>query len=410
MRRAVALVVALAACGERSQPSPLPQPGTASVAEDAPDTSLDPDRPELEEVPEEERIAAIEHAMNQLAPIASTCWAAAAADDFRLAGDVRAQIAIDRDAGPGAAIDITANSTDDDVLADCLSEVLAAYDWAPPLVGQTIELPFHFAAPAMQNVIDRRFVPRKTQSGVSIGVLLDERNTGNAGLSLFELEATGGARLQPREIERPEAWFITAGAVTVKTAGGADLALGVYDVLLLPAGARIEVLAGDEEPLRALVAVVPGGREGSARAGALPGKGTTMAVRARPPQPTVRRASAATYYVQPAMGVWLVVERAPTPKLALSFLALGPRVAVPPHVHAKETEALYVMSGGGTMTVAGTSIPVTQHSVVQVPPGVEHGFTGGADVTIAVQLYSPGGPEQRFKKPPAKLEKAPLPH
>lgn len=401
---AAVLAAGLAACtgGDRSRPLPPIEPPT----DDPPDadTSLDPDRPDLPEVPEDERIAAIEHAMNALAPVANQCWAAAAADDFRLAGDVRALITVGRAAGPGAAVEITHDTTADDVLLSCLTKVLGAYAWAPPLAGQAFELPFHFSAPAMQNVIDRRFVPRKGQGGVSIGVLLDETSTGNPGVSLLELSADGGARLPAREVERPETWLITGGAATVKTAGGAELALGVYDLLLVPAGARIEVQAGDER-LHALIAIVPGGREGSARAGALPGKGTTLAVRARPPQPTVRRAKDARYYVRPGLGVWLIAEAT----TAVSLLAIGPDQAVPPHVHARETEALYVLSGGGTMTVAGTALPVTADSVVQVPPGVEHAFAGGKAPTIAVQIYNPAGPEQRFKKPPAKLEKAPLP-
>jgi mannose-6-phosphate isomerase-like protein (cupin superfamily) len=44
-------------------------------------------------------------------------------------------------------------------------------------------------------------------------------------------------------------------------------------------------------------------------------------------------------------------------------------------------------------------MPVTATSVVQVPPGVEHSFEATASVT-ALQLYTPAGPEQRFKKPP----------
>ena len=84
-------------------------------------------------------------------------------------------------------------------------------------------------------------------------------------------------------------------------------------------------------------------------------------------------------------------------ELALLGLALDAGATVPTHVHAGETEVLYVLTGGGTLTVGGVAVPVTEHSVIQIPPGVEHAFTASA-ATTAIQLYTPAGPEQRFKK------------
>ena len=45
------------------------------------------------------------------------------------------------------------------------------------------------------------------------------------------------------------------------------------------------------------------------------------------------------------------------------------------HVHAKETELLYFMAGGGQFTVNGVTLPVTETSVVQIPPNTKHAFT-----------------------------------
>jgi quercetin dioxygenase-like cupin family protein len=86
-------------------------------------------------------------------------------------------------------------------------------------------------------------------------------------------------------------------------------------------------------------------------------------------------------------------------QVALLGLELDAGAAVPLHVHAGETEILYILGGAGTMTVGGVSLPITEHSVIQIPPGVEHAFTASA-ATSAYQLYTPAGPEQRFKKPP----------
>jgi quercetin dioxygenase-like cupin family protein len=68
-------------------------------------------------------------------------------------------------------------------------------------------------------------------------------------------------------------------------------------------------------------------------------------------------------------------------------------------VHASETELLYVLDGSGTMTIGGQPFAVTQTSVVQVPPNTKHAFAA-TTLVRALQLYTPAGPEQRFKKKP----------
>jgi quercetin dioxygenase-like cupin family protein len=85
--------------------------------------------------------------------------------------------------------------------------------------------------------------------------------------------------------------------------------------------------------------------------------------------------------------------------LAASILALPAGATVAEHVHAGETELLYVLAGGGTMTVGGVALPVTATSVVQIPKHTRHAFTAASDLR-AVQIYTPAGPEQRFKAHP----------
>lgn len=394
------LAFSLAACGEKQRllpPIETPEPDAdAAVADE-----LDPGRPALEEVPEDERIAAIEVAMNALAPVANQCWAAAAADDFRLAGDVRALVSVGPRSGAGASVEIMANTTDDDSLARCLSAVLGAYAWAPPLAGQAIELPFHFTAPAMQNVVDRSFVPHKAQAGVDVAVVLDETNTGNAALSMAEVKIKQG-RIGPRQAERLELWMVSrASTMLVKVAGGKTLSVPPGDVLLVPKGARLEIMEF-ATPFDAVVAFVPGGREGTLRAGAIPGKPATLGpLKKGEPQVSVIELGKATSYPGPGRVATILVEP-PLVKGAVSLgvLTIDAGVKVPLHVHAKETEALYIIEGAGSMPIAGTTVPVTSTSVVQIPPNTEHGFEA-TERTVAIQLYTPAGPEQRFKKPPA---------
>ena len=83
--------------------------------------------------------------------------------------------------------------------------------------------------------------------------------------------------------------------------------------------------------------------------------------------------------------------------LAASILELPAGANVAEHVHGSETEILYVLEGSGTMTIAGQGVAVTEASVIQIPPNTKHAFTAAANVR-ALQLYTPAGPEQRFKK------------
>jgi quercetin dioxygenase-like cupin family protein len=38
-------------------------------------------------------------------------------------------------------------------------------------------------------------------------------------------------------------------------------------------------------------------------------------------------------------------------------------------------------------------------SVIQIPPNTKHAFAAGSSKVRGVQLYTPAGPEQRFKAP-----------
>jgi quercetin dioxygenase-like cupin family protein len=85
--------------------------------------------------------------------------------------------------------------------------------------------------------------------------------------------------------------------------------------------------------------------------------------------------------------------------LAASILAMPAGARVAEHAHAGETELLYVLAGGGTMTVAGVELAVTPTSVVQIPKNTRHAFVATSAVR-ALQIYTPAGPEQRFKAQP----------
>lgn len=391
MRRAAAAgwLVALA-CRDPRPAAPQPVRPDAAVAVDAPGDDLglgsaggDPD-----EAPEEERIAAVERAMNELAPVANQCWAVAASDDFRLRGTIRALVAVGRG---GARVEITADEPGDAALTSCLVAVLEAYPWAAPLDGQAVELPFRFTAPTQQNLIDRRMVAHRAQAGLDVAVLIDERNTGNPAVAVLDVRAEASRGIGPRRPPEPELWRLTTAASWLDGPRRVPVAAG--DVLVVPRGANLVLASADGQPVAATVAIVPGGALGVARAGALP-EALPSQVPARPAAIRHVVAAAARRYPQASGAATLLVEAAP---VAASVLELDAGAVIPVHVHAGSTEVLYVLAGGGTMTVDGVAIAVEPTSVIQIPPGVPHGFTATA-ATRGFQLYAPPGPEQRFKK------------
>jgi quercetin dioxygenase-like cupin family protein len=331
--------------------------------------------------------------MNELDEAAQQCWAVAATQRFDIAGELALQI--DITAGE-SQVGVVRDTVHDATLVGCVQRLLAHYRWAPPLYGQAIRLPFKFRAPDGQNTIDRALVPWNGQARVSVAVLLDETNSGNAAAAMFELAIAAGGTTGARSTDRAELWyFLSAGRVSWSAAGkpvARTVAAG--DMMYVPAGGAREV-ASIGADLHAVIVAVPGGREGAARAGALPTRQVTAPVGPAAPVPIVLPAAAARTF-GPAT-IYADAETIHDKTLAASILALPAGGSVPEHVHPGETEALYILAGSGTMTVAGVALAVTPTSVIQIPKNTAHSFIATTGVR-ALQVYTPGGPEQRFKR------------
>jgi len=226
-------------------------------------------------------------------------------------------------------------------------------------------------------------------------VLMDENNTANGAASMFELAVQTGGSTGMRTAQRSELWYFLAPATigAVGAQGKRQVAAG--DMAYVPKGGAREILAGASD-VHAVLVMIPGGREGAARAGALPTP-PLDAVLSAPIGAQVLPASGAKSY-GPAL-IYAEPSITKDRSFAAEILSLPKGATVPEHVHANETELLYVLAGSGTMTVAGVQLAVTPTSVMQVPPGTKHSFTASSDVR-ALQIYTPAGPEQRFKAPP----------
>ena len=369
-----ALLLVLVACSGPTKPSTPPPPPTADAAV----ASID-----APEAKEEEKLAAIQKAMNELDEAAQTCWAIAATERFDIEGDVEVMVDI---APASAKTQVMRDTTRNPKLLGCISELLAKYRWAPPLHGQAIQLPFKFRAPAGQNTIDRQLVAWQGQGKVSVAVLLDENNTANAAASMIELALQAGGSTGMRVADRAELWYFL-GDATVQ-AGKKKTAVGAGDMMFVPAQTARDVQAATD--MHAVIVLAPGGREGAARAGALP---TREGSETKTAPIFLPAAKAKTYG---GFTIFAEPSTIKAPLFGASVVQLPAGTKIPEHVHPVETELLYILAGSGSMTVNGVKLPVTPTSVVQIPANTKHAFTASADVR-AVQVYTPAGPEQRFK-------------
>jgi mannose-6-phosphate isomerase-like protein (cupin superfamily) len=87
---------------------------------------------------------------------------------------------------------------------------------------------------------------------------------------------------------------------------------------------------------------------------------------------------------------------------SLGVLMASKNAPVRQNVHDHEWEILAILSGEGTLvrTRDGREddTPIAPGTFASIPPGVPHAYRpAGTSPLVAVQLYLPPGPEQRFK-------------
>jgi mannose-6-phosphate isomerase-like protein (cupin superfamily) len=95
---------------------------------------------------------------------------------------------------------------------------------------------------------------------------------------------------------------------------------------------------------------------------------------------------------------------ADAPALALDTLLLSPDASVAEHVHDKQWECLAVLEGDGELVqkpgggAADLHDVLTPGAVVCIPANRPHSYAHGKARLLALQVYAPPGPEQRYVK------------
>ncbi|HLU68193.1 MAG TPA: cupin domain-containing protein [Kofleriaceae bacterium] len=391
----------LGACSSGYQPQPQPPP-----AEPPPDAGVTLTQSEHADE-DGAAIVAVEQAVNALNQPIHACWAQAAADDFRLEGRVVLSVRVGAGGKP-EQIAVVENTTEDDVLSSCLTELWGRYTFPPEAIaaGQTVQLPMEFGAPNAQYVVSAAHVAPEQiartggeddpdATSTAVRHLLTPRNTGNGAFSLAEL--TLRSQIAPHALQASRLYYVVSGAGRVLGSRSRKLAPG--DAVYVPAGAPAGLEPTGKVPLVVLRILAPPAA-GPKIVGRPPG---TRVARLRGAAPVVRATRAQKAHVigggsgRAAILVDAAVTGPNVPSLVALTLEAGSQV--PAHRHPEATEVLYLFEGKGVMTVAGQEIPVGAGDAIQIPSGIEHAFRadpeGGA--VKALQSYAPAGPEQRFK-------------
>ena len=81
--------------------------------------------------------------------------------------------------------------------------------------------------------------------------------------------------------------------------------------------------------------------------------------------------------------------------LALGTQLVPPGVGIPRHVHACWDEVIYVLDGGGIVTLNDEQVPLQKGATIFVPKGVWHGFEN-PDTELFILWLAPAPGQAEF--------------
>ena len=85
-------------------------------------------------------------------------------------------------------------------------------------------------------------------------------------------------------------------------------------------------------------------------------------------------------------------------QFSMNKLVIKAQKRVPEHIHKMADEILFVTKGNAVMTFDGKAFKVKKDDLIIIPKGMKHSFSNGVKTFTAIQLYTPKGPEEKFRK------------
>ncbi|MFK7990660.1 MAG: cupin domain-containing protein [Sandaracinaceae bacterium] len=276
---------------------------------------------------------------------------------------------------------------------------------AASIESQAMPVPASAAAPVIRNI-----VPTGPEPVVWRPIEFDPRPAGPVRVRLAALQLNPGGTFRPASGPCQDVLvFVREGTVLAAGTGVASprapMNLYARDAVRFGAEADGIIRNASENVARTLVAFVRrNGEPQMESAGPEEGE-TCLAPTAEDPRFVLNRVGhESTTQPLTALGGQLRVrilldeDGQGARHGGLSVLDGDPALAVPQHRHPDAAELIYIDTGSGTMLLGDRRVPVRSGSALYVPPGVLHDFRGdGSQPLRAIQIYSPSGPEQRFR-------------
>jgi quercetin dioxygenase-like cupin family protein len=364
------------------------------------------------------------------------CFERALADTLDVAGKIELSV----DIGPGGRVSRARPALDEvksPVLLACLEESAATWTLLGIDPGSTVIVPLAFEGQANQFSINVKDAPdhgppapatkKKTGSApppappFSVKLLVDEATMHARQAALTELTVAPANRIAMHKHTGAEALYLLKGHARILGPTGVQPEkLDEGMAIFIPAGMphAIENM-GRQTPAVLLDLFAPMGpervyRDPKDEAGRAAFQVIRDAATTAPEGAHFTVAAPADADAFPVLGgkgkIRPLLEPAKTgdKRLYLGVLEADPGAEVPRNSHAGTAEILFVVSGGGELTVGSEKIPFEADQALHIPESQPHAakFTG-PDKTVMIQVFAPAGPEQWLRAAPASPPKPP---
>jgi quercetin dioxygenase-like cupin family protein len=374
---------------------------------------------------EEQQVAeAIERALQKHGPDVHRCFEQALADRLDTAGKVEVEV----DVGPGGQVtaarllDVKGEGADlPPALGTCVQAAAKSWKIAGVEAGASVVLPFSFEGQINQFVIKAADVPDRgpaagkgkaaAKGPFTVKVLVDPENVRHTQASLTLLTVGPASRVaMHRHPRSAKILYVLKGRARVLgPTGTPPMKADEGAAIFLPPGYPhvIENMARQADTVFLQVFSPPGPErvyrdpknpEARADFEVIRDPRVKAPEGARPIVVSAEQGAALSIAGGKGKARILLDEKATgSNALSLSLLELSPGLELP-REQASSSELLYVQAGGGKLTVGSDSMPFGADSALAVPADQPRSGHIGAAPTIAVQIFAPAGPEQRYRQ------------
>jgi quercetin dioxygenase-like cupin family protein len=352
------------------------------------------------------------------------CFEKALADTLDVAGKIELAV----DVGDGGKVVKAAPASDgvkSPVLVACLTEAAATWTLAGIDPGSTVIVPLAFEGQAAQFSIKVKDAPdhgppappgKKKGAAppappFSVKLLVDEATMHAQKAALAQLTVAPANRIAMHKHPGAEAMYLLKGhARVLGPAGIAPETLHEGSAVLIPGGMphAIENMGRTSSAVLLLVFAPMGPERVFRDAKDEAGRAAFEVIHGAPPAAAPGQkftvASTADAETLPVFGgkgkikPLLEPAKTDTKALYLGILEAEPGAEVPRNTHPGAAEILYVVQGGGDLTVGSEKLTFGAEEALHIPEGQPHAAKfSGPERTIMVQVFAPAGPEERYR-------------